>query len=145
MALKYEAITQEIIGSAFEVHNVLGYGFLEKVYQRSMQVELLRRGLQVELEFPIQVRFKGAVVGDYAADLFVDRKVIVELKVAKTYNINDEAQLLNELKATSQEVGLLINFGRDKVVFNRFVLSDSSARIRENPWPKIKAVEQTNH
>lgn len=108
-----------------------------------MQVELSRSGLQVELEFPIQVRFKGAVVGDYAADLFVDRKVIVELKVSKNY-IKDEAQLLNELKATGQAVGLLINFGRDKVVFNRFVLSDSSASICVNPWPTVKAAEQTN-
>lgn len=109
-----------------------------------MQVELSRRGLQVELEFPIQVRFKGAVVGDYAADLFVDRKVIVELKVSKNDNIKDEAQQLNELKATGQAVGLLINFGRDKVVFNRFVLSDSSASICVNPWPTVKAAEQTN-
>jgi GxxExxY protein len=126
MSLKHEGITQEVIGAAFEVHRVLGYGFLEKVYQRAMQVELLRRGLQAELEFPIKVLFKGAIVGDYAADLFVDQKVIVELKVAKAYRTQDEAQLLNELKATGVEVGLLVNFGREKVEFKRFVFSDSS-------------------
>jgi GxxExxY protein len=126
MGLKHAEITREIIGAAFEVYRVLGYGFLEKVYQRAMQVELLRRDLQAELEYPIKVLFKGLTVGDYAADLYVERKVIVELKVAKTYCVQDEAQLLNALKATGVEVGLLINFGREKVEFKRFVFSDSS-------------------
>ncbi len=121
MNLKYQEITEAIIGSAFEVHNILGYGFLEKVYQRAMQVELLQRGHKAELEPTIKVKFKGVVVGDYAADLLVDDKVIVELKVAKKYNPKDEAQLLNELKATEMEVGLLINFGKEKVEFKRFV------------------------
>ena len=77
MTLKYEDITGKIIGAAYEVHNVLGYGFLEKVYQRALQVELIKCGLQAELEFPIRVWYKGAVVGDYVADIFVERKVIV--------------------------------------------------------------------
>ena len=127
MGLKHEEITKEIIGAAFEVHRVLGYGFLEKVYQRAMQVELVRRGLQAELEHPIKVWFKGAIVGDYAADIVVERNVIVELKVAKEYRISDEAQLLNELKATEIEVGLMINFGRNKVEFKRFVFSGSAS------------------
>jgi GxxExxY protein len=126
MSLKHEGITQGVIGAAFEVHRVLGYGFLEKVYQRAMPVELLRRGLQAELEFPIKVLFKGTIVGDYAADLFVEHKVIVELKVAKAYRTQDEAPLLNELKATGIEVGLLVNFGREKVELKRFVFSASS-------------------
>ena len=121
LELKHEAITHEIIGAAFEVYRILGYGFLEKVYQRAMQVELLQRGLKADLEFPIKVCFKGAIVGDYVADLFVEEKVMVELKVAQVYNKKDEPQLLNELKATDQEVGLLINFGREKVEFKRFV------------------------
>ena len=82
------------------MHNILGYGFLEKVYQKALQVELLNRGHSAALEHPITVKFKGAIVGKYEADLFVDDKVIVELKIAKEYNPKDEPQLLNELKAT---------------------------------------------
>jgi GxxExxY protein len=121
MQLEHQAVTEKIIGAAFEVHRVLGYGFLEKVYQRAMQVELLQQGLKAELERPIKVNYKGATVGDYQADLFVEEAVIVELKVAKTYNPEDEAQLLNELKATGIKVGLLIHFGRTKVEFKRMV------------------------
>ena len=121
MSLKYEEITKDIIGSAFEVYNVLGYGFLEKVYQKALQVELLRRNHTVELEHAITVKYKGTIVGEYAADLFIDKKVIVELKIASEYNPKDEAQLLNQLKATEIDVGLLINFGCKQVEFNRFV------------------------
>ena len=121
MSLKYEKLTEAIIGSAFEVYNILGYGFLEKVYQRALQVELLQRGYSAELEPQIKVRFKGVIVGDYAADLLVDGKVVVELKVAKKYNCKDEPQLLNELKASEMKVGLLINFGKEKVEFKRFI------------------------
>jgi GxxExxY protein len=120
-ALLHEATTQEIIGAAFEVYNVLGYGFLERVYQRALQAELLRRGVPAEIEHRITVIYKGINVGDYAADLLVDTKVAVELKVAAAYNPEDEAQLLNELKATGIKVGMLINFGRRKVEFRRFV------------------------
>ncbi len=121
MALEHEDITEDIIGSAFEVYNILGYGFLEKVYQKALQVELLNRGRSAELEHPINVTFKGAIVGEYEADLLVDDKVIVELKIAKDYNSKDEPQLLNELKATEIKVGLLINFGKEKVEFKRFI------------------------
>ena len=121
MGLKYKEITDDIIGSAFEVYNILGYGFLEKVYQKALQVELLQRGHRAELEHGIKVKYKETLVGEYAADLLVDEKVIVELKVAAEYNPKDEAQLLNQLKATEIEVGLLINFGRQKVEFKRFV------------------------
>ncbi|KAA3613804.1 MAG: GxxExxY protein [Calditrichaeota bacterium] len=121
MDLKHEKITVDIIGSAFEVHNILGYGFLEKVYQKALQIELLHRGHTAEIEHAIKVTYKEAIVGEYAADLLVDGKVIVELKVAKEYNSQDEPQLLNELKATEIKVGLLINFGKEKVEFKRFV------------------------
>ena len=117
----HKEITHDIIGAAFEVHKHLGYGFLEKVYQRAMQVELRQRGLQAALEHPIQVRYKGVVVGDYAADLFVADKVMVELKVAPEYCAADEAQLINELVSTGVKVGLLINFGRGRVEFKRLV------------------------
>ena len=121
MALQHEEITGEIIGAAYEVYGVLGYGFLEKVYQQAMQVELVRRGLRAELEHAIKVSYKNAVVGDYFADLYVEDAVMVELKVAKTYNKEDEPQLLNGLKATGIKVGLLINVGRTEVEFKRMV------------------------
>ena len=113
--------TEKIIGAAFEVHRELGYGFLERVYQRALQVELLRKGVSAEIERRIQVHYKGVVVGDYDADLIVDGVVAVELKVNPQYDKRDEAQLLNELKATGLKVGLLINFGRTKVEYKRLV------------------------
>ena len=121
MDLQHQELTEQIIGAAFAVHNTLGYGFLEKVYQKAMQVELRGRGLNAEIESAIRVTYKGVEVGFYKADILVNDCVIVELKVAKTYNDEDEPQLLNELKATGTKVGLLINFGRTKVEFKRFV------------------------
>ena len=90
MALEHGEITEQIVGAAFEVHSILGYGFLERVYQRAMQVELRLRGVKAELESKIRVTFKGDVVGDYEADLLVEDRVIVELKVAKEYQSADE-------------------------------------------------------
>jgi GxxExxY protein len=115
-------ITEQIIAAAFEVHRILGFGFLERVYQRALQAELVRLGLRATVEHPIKVLYKGVVVGEYQADVFVNELIIVELKIAKHYNQLDEAQLLNELKATGSRVGLLINFGREKVEFRRFVV-----------------------
>jgi GxxExxY protein len=121
MELEHKDITEKIIGAAFEVYNVLGYGFLESVYQKAMQVELQRLGLTAEIECPIKVKYKGVIVGEFRADIFVNGVVIVELKTAKNYNAEDEPQLLNELKATGIKTGLLINFGRTKVEFERRV------------------------
>jgi GxxExxY protein len=86
MNFAHKEITEQVIGAAFEVYNVLGYGFLEKVYQRAMQVELRKRGLEAVVEPVIQVHYKGAIVGDYRSDLLVADVVLVELKVAKEYN-----------------------------------------------------------
>jgi GxxExxY protein len=121
MALVHEDITEAIIVAAFEVYNVLGYGFLERVYQRAMQVELQARGFKAEIEAEIRVLYKTVEVGFYKADLWVNDCVIAELKVAKSYVPGDEPQLLNELRATGVKVGLLINFGRTKVEFKRMV------------------------
>ena len=121
-AFPHGEITHEIIGAAVEVHRVLGYGFLERVYQRALQVELVRRGLKVETEKKITVSYKDVVVGDYVADLLVGDCVLVELKVAPDYCSSDEAQLLNELRATGIRLGMLINFGRTKVQFRRFLV-----------------------
>ena len=119
--LQHAEVTEKIIGAAFEVYRVLGYGFLESVYQKALQVELQRAGLKAEIECPIKVNYKGAIVGEFRADVFVNDVVVVELKTAKNYNSDDEPQLLNELKATGIKVGLLVNFGRTKVEFKRMV------------------------
>ena len=116
-----QPVTEQIIGAAFEVHNVLGYGFLEKVYQRAMQVELQLRDVKVELEPQIQIQFKGVIVGDYAADLLVTDKIVLELKTDETYQSVHEAQLLNELRGTGIKLGYLINFGRERVEYKRMV------------------------
>ena len=94
-----------IIGSAFEVYKHLGYGFLHRVYQRSLQVELTRRGLSGDLEKRTAVRYKDVVVGEYDGDLVVNDVVLVEIKIAPQYDKRDEAQLLNVLKATGLTVG----------------------------------------
>jgi hypothetical protein len=119
--LLHRATTETIIGAVFEVHHELGYGFLERVYQRALQVELIRRGVAAEFERRIQVQYKGVIVGDYDADLIVDGCVAVEIKINPDYDKRDEAQLLNELKATRLKVGLLLNFGRTKVGYKRLV------------------------
>ena len=119
--LRHRDVTEKIIGAAFEVHGELGYGFLERVYERALQVELFRRGSTAEIEKRVQVHYKDVVVGDYDSDLIVDGCVLVELKVAPQYDRRDEAQLLNVLKATGLKVGLLVNFGRTKVEYKRLV------------------------
>ena len=121
MDLEHKDITEQIIGASFEVFRELGYGFLERVYQRAMKVELELRGLKAPIETDIQVRYKGHVIGDYRADLLVNDCVLVELKVAPALDPRDQAQLLNELKATEIKVGLLINFGKIKAEFKRLV------------------------
>ena len=117
----HKEITEAIIGAAFEVHAQLGYGFLERVYHRALQVELLRRGFRVELEKRITVRYKDVVVGEYDADLLVEDVVLIEVKIAPQFDKRDEAQLLNELKATGVKLGLLLNFGCSKVELKRLV------------------------
>jgi GxxExxY protein len=96
MELQHQEVTEQIIGAAFEVYKILGYGFLEKVYQRALMVELQARGLKAIMEAEIRVYYKSVEVGLYKADVCVNDCVIVELKVAKTYIAEDEPQLLNE-------------------------------------------------
>ena len=116
-----QSVTQQLIGAAFEVHNVLGFGFLEKVYQRALQVELQSRGIDVKLEPRIQIQYKGVIVGDYIADLLLESKIVVELKTDKEYLPAHEAQLLNELRGAGIRLGYLINFGRQRVEYKRMV------------------------
>ncbi|MEK7399624.1 MAG: GxxExxY protein [Candidatus Poribacteria bacterium] len=119
--LIHKELTGQIIGSAFEVFTVLGYGFLEKVYENALIKELQIRGLQVKAQYPIKVKYKGEELGEYYADIFVENKVIIEIKTGESFNSIHEAQLLNYLKATECKVGLLINFGPKKCEYKRFV------------------------
>ena len=118
---KHEEITGQIINAAHTVHNKLGYGFLEKVYHNSLVIELRKRGIFTEQEKQIEVKYDNQIVGEYFADIVVDNKVIVEVKSADKHNPAFEAQLLNYLKATGLEVGLIINFG-SSVQVKRMVL-----------------------
>ncbi len=117
-----EELTEKILGAAFKVQNTLGCGFLEKVYENAMIVELSRAGISVEQQKPMQVRYQGAIVGEYQADLVVDSRVMVELKAVSKLDSIHEAQLLNYLKATRVRVGLLFNFGCPKLQYRRFVV-----------------------
>lgn len=121
MDLLHKDITEKLIGAAFEIYRELGYGFLEKVYQKAMVHELTLMGVKCEEEPPTPAMYKGVKLLDYFGGLLVADKVMVELKAHKSYQSDDEAQLLNELKASNLKVGLLINFGRDGVKFKRMV------------------------
>jgi GxxExxY protein len=111
LGFKHTDITETIIKAFYTVYNHLGYGFLEKVYANALNLELKKLGLSVQQEFPITVYYDNQIVGEYFADLLVSEVVVVELKAAKTLIKEHEAQLLNYLKATPYEVGLLLNFG----------------------------------
>ncbi len=109
--MKHADITEKIIKAAYTVHNTLGFGFLEKVYQNALEIELRQMGLKRESQKPITVYYKDEVVGEYIADIVVEDSVILELKAVKELNEIHEVQLVNYLKATGLEIGLLINFG----------------------------------
>jgi GxxExxY protein len=111
MEAKHKDITEQIIKAFYTVYNTLGYGFLEKVYVNAMVIELRKLGLKVVPQAQIVVYYDGQKVGEYKADLLVEGAVIVELKAIRTLVPANEAQLLNYLKATLYEVGLLLNFG----------------------------------
>jgi GxxExxY protein len=108
---KYRKLTEEIIKVFYKVYNKLGYGFLEKIYENGLIIELKKAGINATAQSPIMVSYEGEVVGEYFADILVDDKVIVEIKAVKHLAAEHEAQLLNYLKATNIEVGLLLNFG----------------------------------
>lgn len=117
-----QELTEKILGAAFKVQNTLGCGFLEKVYENALVVELGRHEIAVEQQKPLQVSYEGAIVGAYLADLVADNRVIVECKAVNQLDPIHEAQLLNYLKATGIRVGLLLNFGRPKLQYRRFVV-----------------------
>ncbi len=121
--LKYDEITQTVIGCAFEVINELGAGFLESVYEKALLLALRQKGLSVTAQHPVKVMFRNECVGDFYADISVEEKVIVELKAVKTIAPEHQAQIINYLNATGIEVGLLINFGNPKLEYKRFTRS----------------------
>ena len=114
-------LTEKILEAAFTVHNVLGCGFLEKVYSNALLVEIRALGLACEHEVAFKVKYKNVEVGDYFADLLVERRVVVELKACAAIDSAHEAQILNYLKASNIKLGLLLNFGKPKLQYRRFV------------------------
>jgi len=104
-------LTEQVLKAFYKVYNTLGYGFLEKVYVNALLVELKKMSITAVTHHPIQVRYDGSLVGEYFADLLINNRIIVEVKATKALATENEAQLLNYLKATNIEVGLLLNFG----------------------------------
>ncbi|MGZ8848582.1 MAG: GxxExxY protein [Pyrinomonadaceae bacterium] len=113
-------LTQTIIGFAYKVHNALGPGFLEKIYENALRIELERAGLTVKQQQPINVLYDGEIVGEYFADLWVDERIVVELKANLTLSKEHEVQLVNYLAATGIADGLLINFGSSVQVRRKY-------------------------
>jgi len=117
-----DKITERIIGCAYTVSNVLGSGFLEKVYENALAHELRKAGLRIAQQYGIQIHYEGILVGEYVADLLVEECVLVELKAVKAFDEIHMAQCLNYLKATGLHICLLINFGKPRVEIKRIVL-----------------------
>jgi GxxExxY protein len=115
-----EELTKKVIGCAFKVHNSLGSGFLEKVYENALRIELSRAGLGVEQQIPIQVYYQGEVIGDFVSDLLVEKRLIVKLKAIEKLTKLHEAQLVNYLTATGLDIGLLINFGKSVQIKRKY-------------------------
>ena len=121
----HQELTSEIISAFYKVYNTLGFGFLEKVYENALKYELEKMRFKVDKQKPITVYYDDLTVGEYFADLIVENKVIIELKAAETLIEEHELQLINYLKATEIEVGLLLNFGK-KPEIRRKIFSNKS-------------------
>lgn len=116
----HQELTEKIIGAAYQVHNTLGAGFLEKVYENALKIELEKQGFQVAQQFPINVFYKAVLVGEFYADLYVNETIILELKAVENLQPIHETQLVNYLNATHTDIGLLINFGSSVTVKRKF-------------------------
>lgn len=121
MELIEKELTDKIIGACFDVSNELGAGFLESVYKKALHIVLVEKDIKVQVEVPLKVLFRGNPIGDYYADMLIEDSVIVELKAVKALCGEHEAQLINYLKATQIKVGLLVNFGKPRLEWKRFV------------------------
>lgn len=119
----YKDLTEKIIRAAMNTYNTLGFGFMEKVYENSLMIEFELSRLKAIQQHPIKVFYKGIIVGDYIADIIVEDKIILELKSIENINKIHEVQLVNYLKAINKDVGILLNFGKEKLEFKRKVLN----------------------
>jgi GxxExxY protein len=128
--MKHEEITEKIIQAFYKVYNTLGYGFLEKVYLNAMYIELIAIGFKVEKEKKILVYYLGNVVGDYQADLIVEDIIVVELKANNILVEENEHQLVNYLKATTIEIGLLLNFGKKPQIKRKIFDNDKKKMLK---------------
>ena len=137
-----DCLFEKVIGCAYEVSNVLGSGFLEKIYERALAHELSLRGLKVQAQACLSVSYKGHSVGNYLADLVVENCVTVELKCVEAFSNEHTAQCINYLRASDMKIALLINFQRPKVEWKRIVLGlygicvhSRSFAAKEHPFP----------
>jgi len=129
---RHSELSKNIIAAAYEVHNELGHGFLEKVYKNALAVELEDAGIKCNVEVPLKVSYHCRIVGDYVADLVVENKIIVEVKAVRKLDSVHEVQLVNYLKATGLSVGLLINFAESVQVKRRIFGYDADADLHDN-------------
>jgi GxxExxY protein len=119
--MKYEELTEKIIGCAYKVYNQMGFGFLESVYEKCLLIELKKAGLMAESQIPINVFYAGENVGEFAADILVEETIILELKSVRRVIQAHEVQLVNYLTATEKDVGLILNFGPENLDVKRKV------------------------
>jgi GxxExxY protein len=136
--LLHSDLTEKILGVYYDVYNEIGHGFLESVYNNCMFLTLTKAGMAVRREVPVPVYFRGQDVGQFKADLVVDGAVLIELKATQNLDRSHEAQVMNYLRATELEVGLLLNFGSTKPQFRRIVFENSNKKIRV--YPRVSAV-----
>jgi GxxExxY protein len=131
--LLHSELTEKILGVYYEVYNEIGHGFLESVYNNCMCLALTKVGMSFRRGFPVPVYFRGQDVGQFKADLVVDGSVLIELKAVQNLDRTHEAQIMNYLRATELEVGLLLNFGSPKPQFRRIIFENSNKKIRVYP------------
>ena len=129
--MKYLELTEKIIGCAYRVYNNMGFGFLESVYEKCLMIELEKAGLKAESQIPITVFYDGEVVGEFVVDILVENNIILELKSVKRVFKAHEVQLVNYLVATKKDIGLILNFGEQKVEVKR--------KVRELPNSTINS------
>lgn len=125
----YSELSDKIINCFYKVYNALGFGFLEKFYQKSLEIELANNGLMFESQYPIKVYYDNSIVGEYYADIFVESKIIIEIKAISTLVKENELQLINYLKSTNIEVGLLLNFGEKPEIKRRIFTNEKKTFV----------------
>lgn len=123
----HQELSSEVIKCFYRVYNKLGYGFLEKVYENAFYHELLNQGISCKKQVPVTVMYDGIAVGDYYADIIVEDKIILELKAAESLREEHELQLINYLKATRIEIGLLLNFGKEPQIRRKIFTNDNKS------------------